>query len=656
MTSKTSWFNKEMAIQIFRSTGWIGVVYLIGLFFALPLRILMLYTSEQELSPTNLVNLFSLLIEVQFLLFVVIPVLLSVFLFRFIQVKQSADLIHSLPIKRTTVFHQYSLMGCALLILPVMFNSLVMILLASIIDLEVYYSIQDVFYWAGVTVLIGLLFFFATVFIGMLTGISVLQGILTYIMLLFPAGILVLIYYHLEYFLAGFSAQYSLRANFEAASPITNLVNLENGISAVHSIVYCILIIGLYVGALFLYKYRKVEKVSEAFVFISVKPVFKYGVAFCFTLLGGLYFGQTQGDSFIWQIFGYIAGSIFGYFIAEMVLQKTWRVLRSIKGYFLFAGVMVVLFLLLEIDITGYEKKIPDTDEIARVYFSNNTYEYGFEESEIPKKYFTEQKNIDAIRELHKELIDKNHSSRNLNYEDQAFFAYELKNGDKLIRGYSLPDVKQFAAFYKPIVESEEYKKLNNEILSISEENVDKMTITSQGPYQKSTSFSDEKELKKAIKLLKEDIYQETYENSNRHWGFHTDIEILLSNDKRLNLPYKHSYRLFTEWFMETGKYEEAVVTANDISSAYVINKSVIQFDENNFSHEEVGKLISESSDTLQITESKELVEALDNFEWGVEGEYLVAFYFKENDNLELGSFDEDTLPGFVKEKLNRNE
>ncbi|CRH77577.1 Uncharacterised protein [Chlamydia trachomatis] len=40
MSSRITWFNRELIIYIFRSTGWIGFLYLVGLIFALPLEML----------------------------------------------------------------------------------------------------------------------------------------------------------------------------------------------------------------------------------------------------------------------------------------------------------------------------------------------------------------------------------------------------------------------------------------------------------------------------------------------------------------------------------------------------------------------------------------------------------------------------------------
>ena len=57
----------------------------------------------------------------------------------------------------------------------------------------------------GTIFIVELLIFSGAVFIGMITGLSALQAILTYIFLLLPVGLLVLFVMIFQYWLFGFS-------------------------------------------------------------------------------------------------------------------------------------------------------------------------------------------------------------------------------------------------------------------------------------------------------------------------------------------------------------------------------------------------------------------------------------------------------------------
>ncbi len=148
MPSKTSLFNKEIFLQIVRSTGWISLIYFLGLLFSLPIRILMIYTENNtyKRTPEMVESLFQYDLHIQVILFVAIPILMSIFLFRFLQVKQSAEFMHSLPIKREKIYHQYTLSGIIGLVLPVILVTIILLIMHSILDLNSYFQIKSIIY------------------------------------------------------------------------------------------------------------------------------------------------------------------------------------------------------------------------------------------------------------------------------------------------------------------------------------------------------------------------------------------------------------------------------------------------------------------------------------------------------------------------------
>ena len=62
----------------------------------------MIYTENNSYkrTPEMVESLFQYDLDIQVILFVAIPILMSIFLFRFLQVKQSAEFMHSLPIQK----------------------------------------------------------------------------------------------------------------------------------------------------------------------------------------------------------------------------------------------------------------------------------------------------------------------------------------------------------------------------------------------------------------------------------------------------------------------------------------------------------------------------------------------------------------------------
>ena len=82
---------------------------------------------------------------------------------------------------------------------------------------------------------------------------------------------------------------------------------------------------------------------------------------------------------------------------------------------------------------------------------------YGFEFIPEPLQ---EQGNIQAVRELHQQIIENKDfvQSDESSFKQYAFFYYELKNGRKVIRQY-LVNREAFAEYFAAFEESEEYKR-----------------------------------------------------------------------------------------------------------------------------------------------------------------------------------------------------
>jgi ABC-2 type transport system permease protein len=646
MRSKIFWFNRELVFHIFRSVGWIGIVYFLALFFALPLNILIRASNEEFLGYTRVQNLFEFNFDIQVVFMIVLPVLLAVFLFRFLQVKQATDLIHSLPIKREKLYHHYAISGVILLLMPVVFNSIVLLIVQKVMGLEQLYGLEDISYWTGVTLILNFVFYTAGIFVGMFTGISAVQGVLTYIFLLFPAGISILIVYNLKYFLYGFPADYFLKKQMEKFSPLLLLIDLNyKPLDKTSVYVLIATMILLYWLSLFVYKNRKLEAASQAIAFRKLVPVFKYGTTACFMLLGGLYFGMIQ-HQIGWLIFGYAAGSIVGYFVAEMVLQKSWRVFGNLKGFFIYAAAAVLIMAIFQIDITNYEKAVPELDEIERVHFSQFVYQYTDKKHSYPV-YLKDRTNLNAVRTLHEQItknrkwIDRNRAT------EPIFIVYELKNGDKLIRQYEI-NIEDYSDYLKPIMEAEEYKIGTNELLRIDESDVDKITIMPRGPIVKRAVIANPADLNEAIRILKEEIVQETYEEMNSSREVLSDIDIFLQNNRTIHVELKTSYQDFEGFLRDKGLLENARIMPEDISHILVIKQKELQ-NNNDMDTEKLFRKLERKGDALRITNKKQIEECLKNMS-REKGEYVAAFFYKNERSPDISHIYDQQVPSVIKE------
>lgn len=160
-------------------------------------------------------------------------------------------------------------------------------------------------------------------------------------------------------------------------------------------------------------------------------------------------FGQYRSsgnDSLPGTILCMAAAGLVGYFVAEMLIKKSFRVFRAgAKGAAIVALALVLLGVAMSFDLTGYEKHVPDESEIESVYytFSGMTN--------------VTTDNADTIRRLtaaHQAIVkNRNEQARiadawdadtlsQSDHDDIEHFSlrltYYLKDGSQLSRSYSL--------------------------------------------------------------------------------------------------------------------------------------------------------------------------------------------------------------------------
>lgn len=646
MQSKISLAKREMGKIIARSVGWVSIFYFLGLFIAIPLEILMEASNQGDkryyFRPDNL---FQYNAEIQSILSITLPVLLAIFLFRFLHSKRFSDFMHSLPIKRNQIYHFFTLSGIVILLVPIIVITLIVLGLYGPMQLNEFLSIKDIFTWAGVTSLFNLVIYLVAIFVGMNTGLSAVQGALTYILLLLPIGLLILLGFNLPFYLYGFPDEYFMDRKIEAFSPLVALSLINNReIGTTEIVIYSFIIVVVYALSLWIYKRRKLEAVTQAIVFPFLKPIFKYGVTFCTMLFGGMYFGKMEGGT-LWLVTGYVFGGMVGFFIAEMVLQKTWRIVVHIRGLLIYACSMAVLVVLFQFDFTNYEKYIPNSNEIERVHFSQTYYRFSDRYEEAPS-FLTETETIDLVRRLHKEIIRQ--KGQEQTKTEHAFFVYELKNGKRVVRDYQI-DVKKFAQYYKLIYETDEYKRETNEIFKVNADQVEKITIQPYSPVNKRAVIINPEDMKEAVAILKEEIKNQTYEDLQDPRDSYSSIEFLQQNEKTISMGWRVTYKKFEQWLDEKGLLEDARIHASDISYAYIAPTDEIAFDYRGYSHEEISEQIKKHPKALKITDKTKLDTILEKTQGYIDGPYVVAIYYKNDGFIDIKSFSSEQVPEYIK-------
>lgn len=206
--------------------------------------------------------------------------------------------------------------------------------------------------------------------------------------------------------------------------------------------------------ALLLYRTRKSEMTGSTVAFPWATPIFKYGVAFCTAVALGQFlyyflFGQYRSsgnDSLPGTILCMVAAGLVGYFVAEMLIKKSFRVFRAgAKGAAIVALALVLLGVAMSFDLTGYEKHVPDESEIESAFYTfSGMTNVTTDDADTIRRLTAAHR---AIVENRKELAriaeawdaDTLPTSQS-DYDDMEPFSlrltYYLKDGSQLSRSY----------------------------------------------------------------------------------------------------------------------------------------------------------------------------------------------------------------------------
>ena len=688
MKSIKSYFDKGIILNECKRLYWVPIMYFLGLFISIPLQILL---EVQRYAPDLEENLQFLRITRNvlgfrhpgtILMLYVVPVAVGLLLYRYMQDRKNSDMIHSLPIKRETLFLSHGITGVLFLSVPLLLTVAITALIHQIFSLDFIFTLQDLWIWAGTIMLMSLVLYASTIFVGMVTGMTIAQGILTYIVLFLPVGLYQLVIFNMEYYLYGFSWERYGGLSTELIQQLSPLVRIGmltgEPVSAMEVIGYSLFVVLIMALGAVLYKRRRLENNLQVIVFKPLKHLFKYGVTFSVMLLAGTYFYSASNGSMGWVWFGYLFFALLGYGLAEAIIQKTVRILswKMVRGFMIYGGVILLTIGILALDVTGFEQRQPAAEEIEGVYIGYNDYDYRrMKEYGSEDLVFHEEENIRRAMELHQTLVDVKdeiqHPQERMDDARPFYLVYQLKNGERLTRYYPGVPREIYIEAYGKLVESEEYKYSRYPILSVPQGDLQRVSI--QG-YTKDAQVTilEPEGISGFLEALQKDINEAAHDDLYNHemWG---SMTFLLEEGKEIPSPYgpDRMQEIYVPWskaFNETEQWlknenllEEVRLTGNQV--AYMVvepyDGSEQAFYEGDFPEEIVEE---DSEDTAAVkryeTRNAEEIEAalqLSDSGWRGGGghSYKVGFYDEDGSQILLESFRKDRVPTFVMEFYN---
>lgn len=559
MKSKTSLFKKGIIISDLKRYWWISAIFSLGLILAIPVAHYMQKSNLDDVNyPVEIIKQ-SIERELNFrsgispLFPLLVPVLIAVLTYSYIQKGHSASLYHSLPLTRTALYLNSLASSLLLYAIPLMINVLVMIFLNWFSFLSAFYTAALILKWLGLSLLFGVMFMSMTIFVGMFTGSSIAQIIFVYILNLLPAFLFETLRANLSELLYGFST-YSDTSIYDRLPMIMRFSNRPE-LTPLMIAGYIVLTVVLIAAGLVAFKLRRPETAGDIITFKPVKPVFIYGVTVCATLVGGAYFHMIGKYNLSSTIFGYFIGSLLGYIVVQMITLKSFKVFRTYKGYLAYALIIIAVLLGIRFDVFGYVNKVPSPDQVAEVYMGNDIFWWRNKDNknmQFLNPYsenivFTDTANIKSLTRLHKMILEDRSKNGYLDY-----IAYKLKNGKKIVRYYTI-DTNLYASVLGPIYESEGYKEDRFPILHQKAADLKLIEIHDYTSNEKAVVISDKSQLDSFIKEMQKDIngfkYQQLVPGAEtKRW-----IDVTYEKDKRISYEINTNYTNTLDWINKLG-------------------------------------------------------------------------------------------------------
>ena len=372
---------------------------------------------------------------------------------------RTVGLMHALPVTRTQAFFSHVLSALGALTAG---NVLIFLLTALCSAGFSYVDWTALGTWLLLTELMALFFFALGSLCAMVTGwllaVPVLYGAMNVVALLLYAVISTMT----QMFYFGYSSSdipefitwltpvgriWDAVAN-GGAQPVE--VQLPIGAQIYHRfqlpasafstcIIYAAVGIALLALVWWLYKKRPSETAGDAMSFRWLQPIARWSIGLCGGLGLGLFLNYViLGSSFAGLLICQLVMGVICFFAAQMLLKKKFRIFTSRWWVETLALVLTLLAvtLCIKLDITGYQHRVPDAEDVTSVRFSASYADFTADDPAA----------VESVISLHRAILEQ-YDETGERLENQTYLDteggpitryvrvdYQLRNGTSLCR------------------------------------------------------------------------------------------------------------------------------------------------------------------------------------------------------------------------------
>ena len=462
MRSVTSYFNRELLRGALQRTWPLWAAYTLIWLLLLPVT-LFIRLSDRHIvysRPTLSYELLSTGLPSGAMMAAVFGIFFAMALFAYLTNSRATNGMHAMPIRREGLFLTHYLAGLFCQVVTLLVSFALAALVTAAFGVFDGYAVG-----MGLLLCVLLVLFFYSfgvlcmVCVGQILAGAVFYGILNFLFV----GMEVLLRSFAGNFLYGYDGRSSAFSTAPLSPPVEIASSLSvsyvyDGIDPIGVRVFHLGTFAAYAAAglvlaalaLLLYRKRRSEMTGNTVAIGWLRPVFKYGVALCSAfslgqLLSYFVFELTDSTYTAGALIGTIACMIFagliGYYAAEMLLKKSFRVFKtSWKGALATSAVLILIGLSFPLDLTGYQTRVPEQNDIvsATVNLYGGNVRGSFN--------LSGQESIALLRDAHCAVITDKARQTEYNRRYVPFngdtctlrITYELADGTELFRSYDL--------------------------------------------------------------------------------------------------------------------------------------------------------------------------------------------------------------------------
>lgn len=461
MKSKTSLFNK--AVFRHNLTGCFGLwagLFLVNLVF-LPVRFygglaeIERYAEREHLAAARISSMPSIIWGSDWAVALAFAGALAaaMFLFSYLFTARNSNMMHTYPVNRCSLFATNYVTGLLFLLVPLTVSVLLALLVSASCGAVTGEIAASLFIWLGVTVAENIFFFSVAVcvlmFVGNMIAVVPLYIILNFLymgMIRIAEWMVNAVCYGVE----TFSLSSEVR---RVLTPFYYFITLDvyRGSGEDGQLWYSfgeakVLFVYLAAAAVFTaialaaYLKKHIETAGDVITVNWLKPIFRWGVAVCTSSLGAAAVSMLLFQkSFAVILAGVIIIGAVVFFIAQMLLERSVHVFKKKRALecLVYTVLICLVYIGLDADILGLERKIPEISEVKEVYMNGGIELYAADSGEIAWAEDIHRQIIDSKKEF--ERAGNRDTAGDFNSYFYTSFDYWLKDGSRIRRNYLIP-------------------------------------------------------------------------------------------------------------------------------------------------------------------------------------------------------------------------